>query len=205
MQVILVKSVRKLGKVGNTVNVANGYGRNYLIPQELAIRATKKNIEKFASLQKDLQERNDKNKESAEKAAKSLNGKHFEFITQSASDGRLFGSVSLKSIAEKISEVAKIKLNYSNILLDGSIKFNGVYNVQVALHPEITVSVLVVVAKTESEAHDALMEYNQGGVKTAEKTKEMEIDSMTRQAQKQRKEIQERKDMEAFEAIHNSR
>ena len=55
MQVILVKPVRKLGKVGETVNVANGYGRNYLIPQELAIRATNDNLEKFATLQKELE------------------------------------------------------------------------------------------------------------------------------------------------------
>ena len=55
MQVILVKPVRKLGKVGETVNVADGYGRNYLIPQELAIRATNDNLEKFAALQKELE------------------------------------------------------------------------------------------------------------------------------------------------------
>ena len=55
MQVILVKPVRKLGKVGNTVTVADGFGRNYLIPQEFAIRATKENIAKFSSLQKDME------------------------------------------------------------------------------------------------------------------------------------------------------
>ena len=96
MQVILVKPVRKLGKVGEIVNVANGYGRNYLIPQELAIRATNDNVEKFASLQKDLEAKNDENKTQAEKAAKAIDGKHLDFITQSAADGRLFGSVSLK-------------------------------------------------------------------------------------------------------------
>ena len=63
MQVILVKPVRKLGKVGNTVTVADGFGRNYLIPQEFAIRATKENIAKFSSLQKDMEAKNAENKD----------------------------------------------------------------------------------------------------------------------------------------------
>lgn len=174
MQVILVKPVRKLGKVGETVNVANGYGRNYLIPQELAIRATNDNLEKFAILQKELEAKNAESKKEAEKAAKAIDGKHLDFITQSAADGRLFGSVSLKALATKVSEIAKIKLNYSNILLDSPIKFNGVYNVQVVLHPEVTASVLVVVAKTESEAQDALIEFKEGGNKAEDEAKEAE-------------------------------
>ena len=176
MQVILVKPVRRLGKVGETVSVANGYGRNYLIPQNLAIRATNDNLEKFASIQKNLEDKNTENKSLSETAAKLIEGKHINFITQSAADGRLFGSVTLKALAIRISEISKTKLNYSNILLDSPIKFNGVYSVQVILHPEVTTSILVVVAKTESEAQDALIEFKENGTKDeSEVTKEAEL------------------------------
>lgn len=204
MQVILVKPVRKLGKVGETVNVANGYGRNYLIPQELAIRATNDNLEKFATLQKELEAKNAESKKEAEKAAKAIDGKHLDFITQSAADGRLFGSVSLKALATKISEIAKIKLNYSNILLDSPIKFNGVYNVQVVLHPEVTASVLVVVAKTESEAQDALIEFKEGGNKAEDEAKEAELESIAEETLKEKAETEEQEEIAAEEAISNS-
>ncbi len=204
MQVILVKPVRKLGKVGETVNVANGYGRNYLIPQELAIRATNDNLEKFATLQKELEAKNAESKKEAEKAAKAIDGKHLDFITQSAADGRLFGSVSLKALATKVSEIAKIKLNYSNILLDSPIKFNGVYNVQVVLHPEVTASVLVVVAKTESEAQDALIEFKEGGNKAEDEAKEAELESIAEETQKEKAEAEEQEEIAAEEAISNT-
>ena len=204
MQVILVKPVRKLGKVGETVNVANGYGRNYLIPQKLAIRATNDNLEKFATLQKELEAKNSENKIAAEKAAKAIDGKHLDFITQSAADGRLFGSVSLKALATKISEIAKIQLNYSNILLDSPIKFNGVYNVQVILHPEVTASVLVVVAKTESEAQDALIEFKEGGSKAEDEAKEAELESIAEETHKEKAEAQEQEEIAAEEAISST-
>ena len=175
MQVILVKPVRKLGQVGETVTVTNGYGRNYLVPQEFAIRATKQNIEKFAALQKDLESKNSKNKVEAEKAAKLIEDKHIDFVTQSAADGRLFGSVSAKTLAIEISKFAGVALNYSNILLDAPIKFNGVYNVQIILHPEIITNILVVVAKSEAEAQDALIDHKEGGSKKEEEIIEAEM------------------------------
>jgi len=164
MQVILIKSVRKLGRVGTKVDVSNGYGRNYLIPQKLAIRATNSNIEKFATLQKELEVKNLENKKIAENMAKILDGKHFDFIVQSAADGRLFGSISLKMIALKVSDLLKIKLNYSNILLDHPIKSNGVYNIEIVLHADVSASIIVVVSKTESEARDALIDFKELGI-----------------------------------------
>ncbi|MDP4709085.1 MAG: 50S ribosomal protein L9 [Rickettsiaceae bacterium] len=175
MQVILVKPVRKLGQVGETVTVANGYGRNYLVPQEFAIRATKENIEKFAAIQKDLEAKNSENKVEAEKAAKLIEGKHIDFVTQSAADGRLFGSVSAKSLAIEIAKFAGITLNYSNILLGAPIKFNGVYNVQIVLHPEVVTNILVVVAKSAAEAQDALREHKEGGSKKEAEAREAEM------------------------------
>ncbi len=175
MQVILVKPVRKLGKVGKTVTVANGYGRNYLIPQEFAIRTTTENLAKFASLQKELEAKNSENKENAEKAAKLIEGKHIDFVTQSAADGRLFGSVNARTLAIEISKLVGITLNYTNILLDAPIKFNGVYNIQIILHPEVITNVLVVVAKSAAEAQDALREHKEGSSKKKDEAKEEEL------------------------------
>ncbi len=168
MQVILVKPVRKLGKVGEKVDVANGYARNYLIPQEFAIRANKENSEKFAAMQKELEKKNSENKVAAERAAKSIEGKHINFITQSAVDGRLFGSVNAKQLAIEVSKLTEINLNYSNILLDSPIKFNGVYNIQIVLHAEVMANIVIVVAKSEPEAQDALREYKEVDSKKGE-------------------------------------
>ena len=177
MQIILIKPVRKLGKVGEVVNVKNGYGRNFLVPQGIAIRATKDNLGKFAALQKELEEKNIQEKSKMEATAKALDGKHLTFVTQSGADGRLFGSISLKLLASSLSELSGYKLNYSNILLDSPIKVNGVFKVQVMLHPEIFASVLVVVAKSESEAQDALIEYKEGGKKKSENETNQELDT----------------------------
>lgn len=177
MQVILIKPVRKLGKVGEIVNIKNGYGRNFLLPQEFAIRATKENLAKFAALQNELEAKNAQEKTKMETAAKALDGKHITFVTQSGADGRLFGSISLKLLASSLSEISGYKLNYSNIIIDSPIKFNGVFKVQVMLHPEIFASVLVVVAKSDSEAQDALREYKESGNKksdNSEKTQKSE-------------------------------
>jgi len=176
MQVILIKPVRKLGKVGEIVNIKDGYGRNYLVPLGFAIRATKENIGKFAALQSNLEKTNAQDKLKMEAAAKALDDKHLTFVTQSGADGRLFGSVSLKLIASSLSEISGYKLNYSNIIIDNPIKFNGVYKIQVMLHPEIFVSVLVVVAKSDSEAQDALSEYKEAKNNKSESDKEQASD-----------------------------
>lgn len=107
--------------------------------------------------------------------ADKIKDKHLIFATQSGADGRLFGSISLKLIASSVSELCGYKLNYSNILLESPIKFNGVYKVQVMLHPEIFASILIAVAKSESEAQDALRDYKEGVNKSAMDTEKETI------------------------------
>jgi len=159
MQIILIKPVRKIGKIGETIDVKNGYARNFLIPQFIAVKATKKNIAKFAELKKELEIKNNQEILNMEKAAKILDGKDLTFVTQSGPDGRLFGSISLKSIASSLSTFIGYKLSCSNIILESPIRSNGIFEIKVMLHPEIFASVLVVVAKSELEAQDALEKY----------------------------------------------
>ncbi|MGC0371319.1 MAG: hypothetical protein DGJ47_000005 [Rickettsiaceae bacterium] len=161
MQVILTKSVRKLGKVGETVSVASGFARNYLLPQEFAIRATESNIAKFESLKKDLEKKNSDNIESAKKAVVKLKDKHLTFAVQSSADGRLFGSIGTKTLAKRISDEFGLDLKYNNIILDDVIKFNGVYETTIVLHPEVMTTILIVIAKTEEEAQAALQDHKE--------------------------------------------
>lgn len=170
MQVILKKSIRKLGKIGETIEVANGYGRNYLIPQNLAMRATKENVEQFELAKQEFEKKNQDHISQAKKIASEISGKHVFVITESAADGRLFGSVNAKSLAKEISKLAGTELTYTSISLDKPIKFNGVYNIPVELHSEVNVDVIVVVSRSDSEAADALKEYKE----TPEKEKKMD-------------------------------
>lgn len=158
MQVILTKPVKKLGKVGEIVKVKDGYGRNYLLPKEMAIRATSDNKEQFADQKKALAEKNEETKKMAEAAAKKMSGKNVLFIMQSAADGRLFGSVSTKLIASEVSKEADFPLNYSNVNLPAPIKFTGVYPVDISYHAEVHGEVNVVAARSESEAHELILE-----------------------------------------------
>ena len=131
-----------------------------------------------------MEAKNSEHKAQAEEIALTIKGKHIAFIAQSAADGRLFGSVSAKAIALEISKLAHVPLNYANILLDTPIKFNGVFDVQVILHPEVITTILVVVAKTDTEAQDALREYKEGGKKEAQQ-KEDELSVMEAENSKQ--------------------
>lgn len=165
MKVILKKSVRKLGRAGNVVSVKNGYGRNYLLPQGFAVRANDNNLALFEQQKQELELQNAKDVQTAKAVSVRLsNQKKIIFIVQAASDGKLFGSISTKDISNKLSDVLKYDINHSSVLLDKPIKFTGVYNTEISLHPDIHTNVLIVVAKTDSEAQDMLKEY-QGDTK----------------------------------------
>lgn len=159
MKVILKKPVRKLGRAGTIVNVKSGYGRNYLLPQNFAVRANDHNLALFEKQQKELEAQNAQSLKEAEGLRTKLAGqKKIVFIAQAASDGKLFGSVSTKDISQKLTDILEHDINYSNILLDNPIKFTGSYNVEIALHPEVHTHIMIIVAKTDSEADDILQE-----------------------------------------------
>lgn len=156
MEVILVQPIKKLGKIGNLVKVKNGFGRNWLIPQRLAIRATEKNKQLIENQKHELEEKNNKAKEEANQLAKKIDGKDLLFIRQSAADGRLFGSVSNKEIAKELSSVTSCDIPYAAIDLETPLKTIGAYNVEIHLHHDVTANIAVIIARTESEAQDAL-------------------------------------------------
>lgn len=163
MQVILTKPLRKLGKIGDVVNVKAGYGRNYLLPQNLAIRATEGNVASFNSIKAELENKNKSNISEAEKLLKLLDGKNVIFALPSSTDGKLFGSITARNIADELSKIIGNignSLSYENIALEHPVKYNGVYEVKVNLHPEVSSKITVVVAKTPEEAQASLQEHH---------------------------------------------
>lgn len=157
MEVILIERLPNLGNIGDTVNVKNGYARNFLIPQKKALRATKSNIAYFEAKRAEIEARNADARAAAEKVAKSLDNVSVVLIRQASDDGRLFGSVSARDVAAALAE-KKHEVERKHVELGAVIKEVGIYPVKIALHPEVVVSVKVNVARSESEAQAAAAE-----------------------------------------------
>jgi len=151
MQVILLEKVERLGQMGDVVNVKPGYARNYLLPREKALRATKANITYFEAEKKVLEAANDKRKSAAEKQAKNINGLTIAVIRQASEDGSLYGSVSSRDIAIALSEKG-FEVSRSEVVIDRSYKTLGLYPVKIALHPEVSSTVTLNIARSLDEA-----------------------------------------------------
>jgi large subunit ribosomal protein L9 len=151
MEVILLERVAKLGQMGDVVRVKDGFARNYLLPKGKALRATKENKGRFDTMKVDLEARNLEQKGEAQKVAEKLDKQSFTVIRQAAEGGQLYGSVSPRDLAELVSAKG-IVLNRSQIALNTPIKAIGKYTVPITLHPEVEVSVTVMVARNADEA-----------------------------------------------------
>ena len=151
MEVILLERVEKLGAIGDVVTVKNGFARNYLLPNKKALRANEANRKLFEANRKTIEADNADRRAEAEKAAKDVEGKTVQLIRQASNTGQLYGSVSARDIVEALdSEGAKV--TKSQIVLDRPIKGIGMHDVKVALHPEVSVTVRVNVARSPEEA-----------------------------------------------------
>lgn len=156
MEVILTQRLPNLGNIGDTVTVKNGYARNYLLPQNKALRATKDNVAYFESKRAEIEKRNEDARKDAEKASKAIDGAVVTLIRQASDDGRLYGSVSARDIAGALREKGNEGIHRQHVALNVVIKEIGIYPVDIELHPEVKVGVKVVVARSESEAKEAL-------------------------------------------------
>ncbi|UCM85406.1 MAG: 50S ribosomal protein L9 [Rickettsia endosymbiont of Culicoides impunctatus] len=154
MEVILIKPVRKLGKIAEILKVKRGFARNYLIPRKLAIRATEINKQFIETQKHDLEEKDLKIRSEAEAINNIISSKELVFIRQSSDDGRLFGSVNNKEISESLSKTSSQLISHLNIILNKPIKSTGVFVVEVRLHADLSTNITVIVARSESEAQD---------------------------------------------------
>jgi large subunit ribosomal protein L9 len=151
MEVILLERVAKLGQMGDVVRVKDGFARNFLLPRGKALRATAENRTRFETMKSELEARSLSQKSEAAQVAEKLNGKAFTVLRQASESGQLFGSVSPRDLVGLIGD-AGFRLNRNQIALNTPIKTIGQHNVPIALHPEVEVSVAVVVARNEDEA-----------------------------------------------------
>lgn len=151
MQVVLLERLQGLGKLGEVVNVKDGYARNYLLPHKKALRATKSNLAFFEAEKAKLQKLDGEKKAAAEQASKKLNGKTVAVIRAASESGQLYGSVSTRDIAEAVSTLGH-NVDKSNIQINQSFKNLGLFPVQINLHGEVETVVTVNIARSEDEA-----------------------------------------------------
>ncbi len=160
MEVILLEHVEKLGKMGDKVSVKNGYARNYLLPQGKALRATDANMAYFEAQKAALELRNQELLASAAKLSESLNGFSAVLVRQAAETGQLYGSVTIRDIAAAIKE-AGFDVARRYIYLEKPIKDLGMYQIKLNLHPEVTQTILINIARSAEDAKKQAKAYNQ--------------------------------------------
>ena len=151
MDVILLERVEKLGAIGDVVKVKDGFARNFLLPRKKALRANEANRKVFEANRARIETDNANRRGDAEKQAGSFKDATVTLIRQASNTGQLYGSVAVRDLIEAL-EAARHKVTKSQIVLDKPIKAIGVYDVKVALHPEVAVTVKVNVARSPEEA-----------------------------------------------------
>jgi len=151
MEVILLERIARLGQMGDVVRVKDGFARNFLLPRGKALRATDENRTRFEKMKGELEARSLTLKTESDQVAGKLDGKSFTVLRQASESGQLFGSVSPRDLVTLLSE-AGFRLNRNQVVLNGPIKTVGQHKVPIALHPEVEVSIGVIVARNEDEA-----------------------------------------------------
>jgi len=146
VKLLLREDVENLGKIGEIVDVAGGYGRNYLLPRGLAVKASMKNVKEQEHQKKLIQARMDRQKKDAEELAGSLDSVSCTITRKTGEEEKLYGSVTSRDIEEALREEG-VSIDRKRILLDEPIKKLGVYTVPVKLHTDVTGNIKVWVVK----------------------------------------------------------
>ena len=151
MEIILLERIEKLGTIGDVVNVKDGYARNYLLPNKKALRANEANRKVFEANRARIESENEERKTEAEKHAGNVDGKQIVLIRASSNSGQLYGSVSVRDIVEGLNADGA-DVSKQMIVLERPIKTIGMFDVRVNLHPEVSVTIQVNVARSPDEA-----------------------------------------------------
>ncbi len=151
MDIILLERIESLGGLGEIVRVKDGYARNFLLPQRKALRATEENKERFEHERDAMEKTNDERRDTALSSADQIEGKDFVLIRQASDTLQLYGSVTARDIADAII-ASGVDIKRQQVRLDRPIKTLGIFEVRVAIHPEVIVTVKANVARSEEEA-----------------------------------------------------
>jgi len=148
MEIILLERIEKLGVMGDVVKVKPGFARNFLLPQAKALRATKANLARFEAEREFLEKRNEETRAAAATSGEGLDGNSYVIIRKAGETGQLYGSVSARDVVEAVGNDVKRNM----VVLEQPIKALGLHNVTIKLHPEVSITVVVNVARSEEEA-----------------------------------------------------
>ncbi len=151
MEVILLERIEKLGQMGDVVTVKDGFARNFLLPRRKALRATEINIAGFETQRSQYEAQNLEQRKEADTVSTKLDGLDLTIIRQASEGGQLYGSVAARDIASGVTE-AGFTIDRRQVEIPGPIKALGIHDIRIVLHPEVSVTVRVNVARTEAEA-----------------------------------------------------
>ena len=151
MKVVLLERVEGKGAIGDVVTVKDGFARNFLLPQNKALRATSANMKVFEAQRSEIEARNVRAKAAASKTGEGLDETSYIMIRQAGETGQLYGSVSGRDVADAVNAEGG-KIDRSMVVLDRPIKTLGVHPVKVKLHAEVTVTVNINIARSLDEA-----------------------------------------------------
>lgn len=151
MDIILLERVEKLGTIGDVVTVRDGYARNFLLPQKKALRANEANKQVFEANRGRLETENAERRVEAEAAGSKVAGEEIILIRASSNSGQLYGSVNVRDVAAGLVEKGH-EVDKKQVIMGAPIKTLGMFNVTIALHPEVHVTVKANVARSEDEA-----------------------------------------------------
>ena len=150
MQIILLENIMKLGKIGDQVEVKNGFARNYLLRQGKALRASKENVEFVSKKKVELNIKNDEVKNKFKETATKIENKVLKFNKESKENGELYGSIKPKEVSSAFKIILKVDISPSQIDLRQEITQLGKYKINVNLHAEVSASVNLHVDKIDS-------------------------------------------------------
>ena len=149
MKVILLENVRKIGSIGEIIDVKRGFARNYLISKKKALFASKENIKEVEKIKQELNKKDQDKKKDAKSILEKIQNKSFEIKKLSTENKELYGSVKPTEISKLINEIEKVDINPSNIQPTKEIKSLGEFIVVINLHSEIQTQITVKVAPQE--------------------------------------------------------
>lgn len=143
MKVILLQDVKSVGKKGELVNASEGYAKNYLFPKKLAVEATKSNLNDFELKQKSEEKRKQEELENAQKIAENLKDQVVTIKVKTGGNGKLFGSVTNKEVADAIVEQTKQDIDKKKVSIGDPIKMVGERTATIKLHPKVTAEITI--------------------------------------------------------------
>ena len=186
MKVILTEKITKLGNIGDCVEVKTGFARNYLLPNNKAMRWTRENVALFEAKKAEIVARHENAKKTAESKVDAVKNAKLYMIRQAGDTGQLYGSVSSRDIARELKEVAGVAVESAQVMLGAPIKSVGVFDTKIALHPDVIVDVKIYVAQSQDEI-DALV----AGKKLTFGTKKVEEEATEEKKEEAKEEPKE--------------